>query len=174
MHLLAQCPILQNGLHVNEILIFSSFKLMEKNTYVLSNYACHNQNISNFKYEVGLNTILTQSISNILSTYFSNTKVAKILYPTSHKPNAMTFFFIFLIYFLVSISKIVSFLSWILGGPFLFIFSLYLVDTWYRVCLSKWRWGNKIVTLATLSKLTRARFFSMCGLTTHVKKKLIG
>jgi hypothetical protein len=45
-----KCPILQNGLHVNEILIFKKFQLSEalKHTYVLSNYECYNHNISNF------------------------------------------------------------------------------------------------------------------------------
>jgi hypothetical protein len=45
-----RCLILQNGLHVNEILI-EIFKIIIgtlKNTYVLSNYACYNQNVSKF------------------------------------------------------------------------------------------------------------------------------
>jgi hypothetical protein len=50
MHILARCLILQNGLHVDEILIFFKFQINGalKNTYVLSNYACYNQNISKF------------------------------------------------------------------------------------------------------------------------------
>jgi len=42
--------ILQNGLHVNEILIFKKNQLSGalKNTYVLSNYGCYNHDISIF------------------------------------------------------------------------------------------------------------------------------
>jgi hypothetical protein len=45
MHLLTRCPISQNGIHVNEILIFFKFQIHGalKNTYVLSNYASYNQ-----------------------------------------------------------------------------------------------------------------------------------
>jgi hypothetical protein len=45
-----KCPILQNGLHVDEILIFLKFQFSEvqKDTYVLSNYGCFNRNISNY------------------------------------------------------------------------------------------------------------------------------
>jgi len=45
-----KCPILQNGLHVDEILIFFLKKLNRalKNTYDLSNYECYNHNILNF------------------------------------------------------------------------------------------------------------------------------
>jgi hypothetical protein len=45
-----KCLILQNGLHVDEILILKKNQLSEtlKNTYVLSNYECYNHNISNF------------------------------------------------------------------------------------------------------------------------------
>ncbi len=45
-----RCSILQNELHVNEILIFLKFQVNGalKYTYVLSNYACYNHNISNF------------------------------------------------------------------------------------------------------------------------------
>jgi hypothetical protein len=45
-----KCPILQNGLHVDEILIQKKFQLHValKNTYVLSNCGCYNRNISNF------------------------------------------------------------------------------------------------------------------------------
>jgi hypothetical protein len=41
------CPILQNGLHVDEILI-KKFQVIGalKYVYVLSNYACYNHNIS--------------------------------------------------------------------------------------------------------------------------------
>jgi hypothetical protein len=102
----------------DEILIFKKFQFSGgvKNIYVLSNYEFYNHNISNFKYEVGLNTILTQSVSNVLSTYFSHTKIIQILYPTSHKlnvgPYGFTFYFkIFWTYFLMSISKIVPFLK---------------------------------------------------------------
>jgi hypothetical protein len=43
-----KCPILQNGLHVDEILIlkFFQFNGTLKDTYVLSNYGCYNHNIS--------------------------------------------------------------------------------------------------------------------------------
>jgi hypothetical protein len=53
-------------------------KLLGPYKYVLSNYACYNQNISKFWYEVGLNNILTQLISNVFSSYFYNTKVVQI------------------------------------------------------------------------------------------------
>ncbi len=45
-----KCSILQNGLHVDEILIVLKFQLNGalKNTYVLSNYECYNHNISKF------------------------------------------------------------------------------------------------------------------------------
>jgi hypothetical protein len=45
-----KCPILQNGLHVNEILLFkkNQFSGVLKYTYVLSNYGCYNHNISNY------------------------------------------------------------------------------------------------------------------------------
>jgi hypothetical protein len=45
--------------------------------------------------EVGFNNILTQLVSKVLSTYFYDTKVVQILYPTSHKLNAFTYGFIF-------------------------------------------------------------------------------
>ncbi len=64
-----------------------------KDIYIVSNYACYNHNIS----ELSLNTILTKSISNGLSTYFYDTKVVQILYPISCKINVMTCFFIFLL-----------------------------------------------------------------------------
>jgi hypothetical protein len=43
-----KCPILQNGLHVDEILIFLKFQFNGtlKDIYVLSNYGCYNHNIS--------------------------------------------------------------------------------------------------------------------------------
>jgi len=43
-----KCPIVQNGLHVDEILIFLKFQFNGtlKDTYVLSNYGCYNHNIS--------------------------------------------------------------------------------------------------------------------------------
>jgi len=46
----AKCPSLQNGLHVDEILIFKKNQLSGalKNTYVSSNYECYNHNISKF------------------------------------------------------------------------------------------------------------------------------
>jgi len=45
-----KCLILQNGLHVDGILIFKNLKSSVdlKNTYVLSNYECYNHNISKF------------------------------------------------------------------------------------------------------------------------------
>ncbi len=45
-----KCLILQNGLHVDEILIKKKIQLSRalKNTYVLSNYECYNHNISKF------------------------------------------------------------------------------------------------------------------------------
>ncbi len=45
-----KCPILQNGLHVNELLIFKNIQLSVtlKDTYALSNYRCYNHNISKF------------------------------------------------------------------------------------------------------------------------------
>ncbi len=45
-----RCPILQNELHVDEILIFkkSQVSVALKDTYLLSNYAWYNHNISNF------------------------------------------------------------------------------------------------------------------------------
>jgi len=95
-----------------------------KDTYVLSNYACYNHNISIFKYEVGLNTILTQLVSNVLATYFYDTKVVQTLYPsTSYKLDVVTYVFIFLLqnilnlFFCVHIKK-KSFLNWILGRLF--------------------------------------------------------
>jgi len=43
------CPILQNGLRVDEILIKKiQVNGALKDTYVLSNYACYNHNISKF------------------------------------------------------------------------------------------------------------------------------
>jgi len=43
-------PILQNGLHVDETLIFLKIQFSGalKYTYVLSNYGCYNYNISNY------------------------------------------------------------------------------------------------------------------------------
>jgi hypothetical protein len=89
--------MLQSGLHVDEILIFKKFQISGalKNIYVLSNYECYNHNIFNFKYDVGLNTILTQLVSNVFSTYFYDTKVIQILYLTSHKLNVWPHGFIF-------------------------------------------------------------------------------
>jgi hypothetical protein len=57
-----------------------------------------------------LNTILIQLVSNVLSTYFYDTKVVQILYPTSHKlnvrPMVLHFYFkIFSISFVVSIKN---------------------------------------------------------------------
>jgi len=91
-----KCLILQNGLHVHEILIFENFQLSRalKNTYVSLNYECYNHNTSNFNYEVGLNTILTQLVSNILSTHFYDTKVVQTLYSTSYKLNVGSYGFI--------------------------------------------------------------------------------
>jgi hypothetical protein len=45
-----KCPILQNGLHVDEILIFLRFQFSGtlKNTNVLLYYGCYNHNTSNF------------------------------------------------------------------------------------------------------------------------------
>ncbi len=45
-----KCLILQNGLHVNEILFLKNFQVNGalKDTYVLSNYACYNHNILKF------------------------------------------------------------------------------------------------------------------------------
>jgi hypothetical protein len=45
-----KCPILQNGPHVDEILIFKKFELSGalQNTCVLSNYERYNHNISIF------------------------------------------------------------------------------------------------------------------------------
>jgi hypothetical protein len=45
-----KCPILQNGLHVNEILLFLNFQVNGalKDIYVLSNYACYDHNILKF------------------------------------------------------------------------------------------------------------------------------
>jgi hypothetical protein len=62
------CPILQNELQVDEILIYIKFQVNEdlKDTYVLSNYAFYNHNISNFQCKVSLNTVLT----NHFQTYF--------------------------------------------------------------------------------------------------------
>ncbi len=53
--------ILQNGLQIDEILILKKIQINEdlKDIYILSKYACNNQNISKFQCEVGLNTILT-------------------------------------------------------------------------------------------------------------------
>jgi hypothetical protein len=50
IYTLKKCLILQNGLHVNEILIFKKiqFSGAVKNTYVLSNYGCYIHNISSF------------------------------------------------------------------------------------------------------------------------------
>jgi hypothetical protein len=57
---------------------------------------CHNHNILNFQYEVGLNTILTihfQHTINLLLSY----QVFQILYVTYYKLNAMTYVFIILL-----------------------------------------------------------------------------
>jgi hypothetical protein len=45
-----KCPILQNGLYIDEILILKNFQFSGalKYTFVLSNYGCYNHNISNF------------------------------------------------------------------------------------------------------------------------------
>ncbi len=45
-----KCPILQNGLHVDEILILLNFQFSGtlKNIYLLSNCECYNYNISKF------------------------------------------------------------------------------------------------------------------------------
>jgi hypothetical protein len=45
-----KCLILQNVLHVDEILILKKFQFsgVLRNTYVLSNYGCYNHNISNY------------------------------------------------------------------------------------------------------------------------------
>ncbi len=45
-----KCHILQNGLHIDEILILLKFQLNGalKYTYVLSHYGCYNHNISNY------------------------------------------------------------------------------------------------------------------------------
>jgi len=45
-----RCQILQNGLHVDEILIKKKIQVSGalKDTYILSNYVCYNHNISNF------------------------------------------------------------------------------------------------------------------------------
>ncbi len=45
-----KCLILQNGLHVDEILILKKIRFNGalKDTYVLSNYGCYNHNISNY------------------------------------------------------------------------------------------------------------------------------
>jgi hypothetical protein len=45
-----KCLILQNGLHVDEILILKKIQFSGalKDTYVLSNYGCYNHNISNY------------------------------------------------------------------------------------------------------------------------------
>jgi hypothetical protein len=42
-------PILQNGLHIDEILIFLKIQLNGtlKNTYIISNFECYNHNTSN-------------------------------------------------------------------------------------------------------------------------------
>ncbi len=73
-----------------------------KNTYVLSNYEFYNQNISFFWYEIYLNTILTQLVSNVFSTYFYDTKVFE-MYPTSHKLNVGPYGFIFLLQNILSL-----------------------------------------------------------------------
>ncbi len=75
-----------------------------------------------------MNTILTQLVSNVLSTYSYNIKVVQTLYSTSHKLNVETcglnfYFKIFWIYFVTSISKIVSFYYWILK-KLLFLYTL--------------------------------------------------
>jgi hypothetical protein len=44
---------------------------------------------------VGLNTILTQLVSNVFSTYLYDIKVVQTLYSTSHDLNTMTDDFIF-------------------------------------------------------------------------------
>ncbi len=45
-----KCPILQNGLHVDEILIKKKLQLSRalKTTYVLPNYECYDHNILKF------------------------------------------------------------------------------------------------------------------------------
>jgi hypothetical protein len=97
-----KCLILQN---VDEIFIFKKFQLCGalKNIYVVSNYRFYNHSISISEYEIGLNTILTQLVSNTLSTYFYNTKV-QTLHPTSHKLNAGPY------WFYISISKYFEFI----------------------------------------------------------------
>ncbi len=44
-----------------------------------------------------MNTILTQLVPNIFSTYFYDSKVVQTLYPISHKLNVVTYVFIFLL-----------------------------------------------------------------------------
>jgi hypothetical protein len=91
--------ILQNGLHVHEILILKKEKVngVLKDTYVLTNYACYNHNILIFKYEINLNIKLTQLVSNVFSTYFYNIKVVQTLYSTFNKLTALICVFIFLL-----------------------------------------------------------------------------
>jgi len=72
------CPILQNELQIDEILIRKIIQVNEnlKNTYVSSNYAFYNHNISNFQCEVSLNTILTSPFQ----TYFLYTFIIPKLF----------------------------------------------------------------------------------------------
>jgi hypothetical protein len=50
-----KCLILENGLHVDEILILKKIQLNEtlKDTYILSNYGCYHSNDNDF-IEAGL------------------------------------------------------------------------------------------------------------------------
>ncbi len=103
-----------------------------KNTYVLSNYAYYDHNISNFKYEINLNTILTL-VSNVFATYFYATKVVQILDSTSHKLNAMTYFLIFLLQDILNLLSCVHikkcFIFTLNFGQTTFFCLFYLVNT---------------------------------------------
>jgi hypothetical protein len=93
-----KCLILQNVLHVDEILFFEKFQLNGA-LKILMYYQIMNvimKLYQFFKYEIDLNTILTQLVSNIFSTYFYHTKVFE-MYPTSHKLNVGPYGFIFLL-----------------------------------------------------------------------------
>jgi len=68
-----------------------------------------------------LNTILTQLLSNVLSTYFYDIKVVQTLYPTSHKLNVRPYGFKFLLQNILNLLSCVHIKTL---GKLLFLFTL--------------------------------------------------
>jgi len=74
-----------------------------------------------------LNTILTQLVSYLLSTYFYDIKIVQTLYPTSHKLNVGPYGFILLLQNILNILscvhiKNIPFLNWTLGILLFFVY----------------------------------------------------